>query len=42
MLRRLRRELPALQAQYSAAIPELTSRENWERLYGIEDFKRDS
>lgn len=34
-LRRLRRELPALSRQYRAAIPELTSRENWERLYGI-------
>ncbi|MFQ6327793.1 glycosyltransferase [Nocardia sp. CWNU-33] len=35
-LRRLRRELPALQQQYRAAVPELTSRANWERLYGIE------
>ncbi|WP_432280007.1 glycosyltransferase [Nocardia cyriacigeorgica] len=35
VLRRLRRELPALQQQYRAAMPELTSRENWERLYGI-------
>lgn len=36
VLRRLRRELPALQEQYRAAMPELTSRANWERLYGIE------
>ncbi|MEV0355965.1 glycosyltransferase [Nocardia sp. NPDC050697] len=35
VLRRLRRELPALQERYRAAAPELTSRENWERLYGI-------
>ncbi|WP_378735836.1 glycosyltransferase [Nocardia brasiliensis] len=35
VLRRLRRELPALQQQYRAAVPELTSRANWERLYGI-------
>ncbi|WP_225731934.1 MULTISPECIES: glycosyltransferase [unclassified Nocardia] len=37
VLRRLRRELPALQQQYRAAMPELTSRANWERLYGIGD-----
>ncbi|MEV4128874.1 glycosyltransferase [Nocardia sp. NPDC049707] len=36
VLRRLRRELPILTKQYRAAMPELTSRENWERLYGIE------
>ncbi|WP_227997959.1 glycosyltransferase [Nocardia australiensis] len=35
VLRRVRRELPALQEQYRAAVPELTSRANWERLYGI-------
>jgi galactofuranosylgalactofuranosylrhamnosyl-N-acetylglucosaminyl-diphospho-decaprenol beta-1,5/1,6-galactofuranosyltransferase len=35
VLRRLRRELPTLQKQYRAAMPELTSRANWERLYGI-------
>ncbi len=35
VLRRLRRELPELSRQYRAAAPELTSRENWERLYGI-------
>lgn len=35
VLRRLRRELPTVQQQYRDAIPELTSRANWERLYGI-------
>ncbi|MET7769127.1 glycosyltransferase [Nocardia sp. NPDC005366] len=35
VLGRLRRELPALQEQYRTAMPELTSRSNWERLYGI-------
>ncbi|MBH0779032.1 glycosyltransferase [Nocardia bovistercoris] len=35
VLRRLRRELPTLQGQYRAAVPDLTSRANWERLYGI-------
>ncbi len=34
LLRRLRKELPALQQQYRDAVPQLTSRENWERLYG--------
>ncbi|MCX4093845.1 glycosyltransferase [Nocardia sp. alder85J] len=33
VLRRLQRELPELTAQYRAAVPELISRENWERLY---------
>lgn len=37
VLRRLRRELPALQERYRAAMPELTGRANWERLYGIGD-----
>ncbi|WP_068274459.1 glycosyltransferase [Aldersonia kunmingensis] len=32
-LRRFRRELPRLQREYRAAMPELTSRENWDRLY---------
>ncbi|MET8653435.1 MULTISPECIES: glycosyltransferase [Nocardia] len=36
VLRRLRDELPALQEQYRTAMPELTSRSNWERLYGLE------
>ena len=35
-LRKLRKELPALQAEYRRAVPELTSRENWARLYGID------
>jgi galactofuranosylgalactofuranosylrhamnosyl-N-acetylglucosaminyl-diphospho-decaprenol beta-1,5/1,6-galactofuranosyltransferase len=35
VLRRLQRELPQLSRQYRAALPELSSRENWERLYGI-------
>jgi len=33
VLRRLRRELPEVSRQYRAAMPELTGRENWERLY---------
>lgn len=33
VLRRLRRELPELSRQYRAAVPELISRDNWERLY---------
>ncbi|MFD6463731.1 glycosyltransferase family 2 protein, partial [Streptomyces roseolus] len=36
VLRRLRKELPRLSAEYRAAVPELTSRENWARLYGID------
>ncbi|MFJ4656197.1 glycosyltransferase [Nocardia sp. NPDC088792] len=35
VLRQLRKELPDLQNRWRAAVPELTSRENWERLYGI-------
>ncbi|WP_405179087.1 glycosyltransferase [Nocardia sp. NBC_01377] len=35
VLRRLRDELPTLQKQYRTAMPELTSRSNWERLCGI-------
>ncbi|KZM68304.1 glycosyltransferase [Nocardia terpenica] len=34
-LHRLHRELPTLTHQYRTAMPQLTSRENWERLYGI-------
>lgn len=33
VLRRLRQELPAVQKDYRDALPTLTSRENWERLY---------
>ncbi|MFC5290656.1 glycosyltransferase [Actinokineospora guangxiensis] len=29
------RETPALRARYRAAVPEVTSRENWRRLYGL-------
>ncbi|MGW0250787.1 glycosyltransferase [Nocardia goodfellowii] len=36
VLRRLRKDLPRLTAEYRAAMPELTSRENWARLYGID------
>ncbi|MEV0296543.1 glycosyltransferase [Nocardia sp. NPDC050710] len=42
VLRRLRKELPTLQEQYRAAMPELTSRANWERLYGIANSQRDN
>lgn len=34
LLRRLRNEAPKVQQQYRDAMPELTSRENWERLTG--------
>jgi galactofuranosylgalactofuranosylrhamnosyl-N-acetylglucosaminyl-diphospho-decaprenol beta-1,5/1,6-galactofuranosyltransferase len=33
-LRRFRAQAPALQQQYRDARPELTSRQNWERLFG--------
>lgn len=36
-LRQLRKELPRLQQQYRDAAPQLTSRENWARLYGLTD-----
>ncbi|QLY31213.1 glycosyltransferase [Nocardia huaxiensis] len=36
VLKQLRKELPTLQQRWRAAAPELTSRENWERLYGID------
>ncbi|UFS94746.1 glycosyltransferase [Nocardia huaxiensis] len=36
VLKQLRKELPTLQQRWRAAVPELTSRENWERLYGID------
>ncbi len=35
VLGRLRRELPAVSQQYRDAVPQLTSRANWERLYGL-------
>ena len=33
MLRRFRAEAPAVQQQYREALPQLTSRENWARLF---------
>jgi galactofuranosylgalactofuranosylrhamnosyl-N-acetylglucosaminyl-diphospho-decaprenol beta-1,5/1,6-galactofuranosyltransferase len=36
-IRRLRSEGPAVAEQYRAAVPELTSRANWARLYGIDE-----
>ncbi|MES9515576.1 glycosyltransferase [Rhodococcus erythropolis] len=33
LLRRFQKEAPAVSAKYRAAMPELTSRENWARLY---------
>ncbi|MCA1654934.1 MAG: glycosyltransferase, partial [Pseudonocardiaceae bacterium] len=33
LVRRLVADLPRLRAEYRAAVPELTSRENWRRLY---------
>ncbi|WP_433592422.1 glycosyltransferase [Nocardia sp. CA-145437] len=36
VLRQLRKELPDLQRRWRGSMPELTSRENWERLYGID------
>ncbi|PXY31856.1 glycosyltransferase [Prauserella muralis] len=35
VINRLRKEGHAVQAQYKRAMPELTSRENWTRLYGL-------
>ena len=35
-LKRLHQEGPAVAARYRAAVPELTSRENWTRLYGLD------
>ena len=32
-LRRFRTEAPALQDQYREALPDLTSRDNWARLF---------
>lgn len=36
VMRRLRREAPALQEQYRAAGADLIARENWARLYGLD------
>ncbi|HEY0500585.1 MAG TPA: glycosyltransferase [Kutzneria sp.] len=35
VVNRLRKEGPAVRAQYKRAMPELTSRENWQRLYNL-------
>jgi galactofuranosylgalactofuranosylrhamnosyl-N-acetylglucosaminyl-diphospho-decaprenol beta-1,5/1,6-galactofuranosyltransferase len=35
VLQRLRREGAAVQERYKRAMPELTSRENWKRLYDL-------
>jgi galactofuranosylgalactofuranosylrhamnosyl-N-acetylglucosaminyl-diphospho-decaprenol beta-1,5/1,6-galactofuranosyltransferase len=35
-IRRLKAEGPAVVERYRAAVPELTSRENWARLYGLD------
>lgn len=35
VIQRLRREGAATQARYQGAMPELTSRENWTRLYDL-------
>jgi galactofuranosylgalactofuranosylrhamnosyl-N-acetylglucosaminyl-diphospho-decaprenol beta-1,5/1,6-galactofuranosyltransferase len=37
LLRRFVREGPALPARYRAELPRLSSRENWMRLYGLEE-----
>jgi galactofuranosylgalactofuranosylrhamnosyl-N-acetylglucosaminyl-diphospho-decaprenol beta-1,5/1,6-galactofuranosyltransferase len=34
VLRRFRKEWPVMRQQYRDAQPQLTSRENWERLFG--------
>jgi galactofuranosylgalactofuranosylrhamnosyl-N-acetylglucosaminyl-diphospho-decaprenol beta-1,5/1,6-galactofuranosyltransferase len=36
-LARLRKEGPAVAERYRAAVPQLTSRANWARLYGIDE-----
>jgi galactofuranosylgalactofuranosylrhamnosyl-N-acetylglucosaminyl-diphospho-decaprenol beta-1,5/1,6-galactofuranosyltransferase len=35
LVKRLLSELPRLRVEYRAAVPELTSRENWRRLYDL-------
>jgi galactofuranosylgalactofuranosylrhamnosyl-N-acetylglucosaminyl-diphospho-decaprenol beta-1,5/1,6-galactofuranosyltransferase len=34
VINELRRKAPALQSQYRAALPEVSSREHWGRLFG--------
>ncbi|AEA22463.1 glycosyltransferase [Pseudonocardia dioxanivorans CB1190] len=36
-LRRLQKEAPSVVESYRAAMPELTSRANWARLYGVDE-----
>ena len=36
LMRRLREEAPEVSEQYRRAVPDLISRENWARLYGID------
>jgi galactofuranosylgalactofuranosylrhamnosyl-N-acetylglucosaminyl-diphospho-decaprenol beta-1,5/1,6-galactofuranosyltransferase len=35
VINRLRKEGAAVQEQYKRAMPELTSRDNWKRLYEL-------
>jgi galactofuranosylgalactofuranosylrhamnosyl-N-acetylglucosaminyl-diphospho-decaprenol beta-1,5/1,6-galactofuranosyltransferase len=35
LVKRLLAEMPRLREEYRAAVPELTSRENWRRLYDL-------
>ena len=35
VIRRFLAEAPRLRQEYRAAVPELTSRDNWQRLYGL-------
>jgi galactofuranosylgalactofuranosylrhamnosyl-N-acetylglucosaminyl-diphospho-decaprenol beta-1,5/1,6-galactofuranosyltransferase len=37
VLRRLVADMPRLRQEYRAAVPKLTSRENWQRLYGMDE-----
>jgi galactofuranosylgalactofuranosylrhamnosyl-N-acetylglucosaminyl-diphospho-decaprenol beta-1,5/1,6-galactofuranosyltransferase len=37
VLRQLVSEMPRLRAEYRAAVPKLTSRENWRRLYNVDE-----
>jgi galactofuranosylgalactofuranosylrhamnosyl-N-acetylglucosaminyl-diphospho-decaprenol beta-1,5/1,6-galactofuranosyltransferase len=36
-LRSLISDMPRLRHEYRAAVPELTSRANWRRLYGMDE-----
>src|SRR5690606_40172423 len=39
LLRRFVREAPAVAERYRAELPRLSSRENWMRLYGLEECR---